>query len=308
VLIAGEPAGEGLERIGREQLDLVLWHARRVDIGHEHVHEVRKATKRVRALLRLFRDQLGEPEFTRQNASLRNAARSLTTLRTATVEIEILKGLETWRPELAPAAAALHQRLDAEEDSIRAALFSGPGPRQRLVATLERARSDVERWTLPPDLVPTEHGLRRTYRRGRQAMVRSYAAGSEDQFHRWRKRVKYLRHQLEILAPVLGHAAPAFVQRVADLGEGLGLEHDLADLETMVEAASDTFSDSQQRDALLQAIAVRRGELQAEMRPVGEWIYESKPQDFVERATTAWFEWAGRQAEPPRDRVSGGDD
>ena len=88
-----EPAAEGIHRIALEQVDLIIWHAERLGDGDEHVHGVRKTSKRVRALLRLIRGELGEEAYRRENAALRDVARELSALRTATVEIEILKGL-----------------------------------------------------------------------------------------------------------------------------------------------------------------------------------------------------------------------
>ena len=49
-LRAGEPIGDGLRRIARHEVDAVIEALRR-PMGEETVHEVRKATKRLRALL-----------------------------------------------------------------------------------------------------------------------------------------------------------------------------------------------------------------------------------------------------------------
>ena len=52
----GERAPEGVRRMAAEQLDKALEHLACQDgKGDKHIHEARKATKRLRALMRLVR-------------------------------------------------------------------------------------------------------------------------------------------------------------------------------------------------------------------------------------------------------------
>ncbi len=53
------------------------------------VHDLRKRCKRVRALLRLVRDSLGEDVYKSENRVLRDAARGLSPVRDAVVLIEV---------------------------------------------------------------------------------------------------------------------------------------------------------------------------------------------------------------------------
>ena len=52
------------------------------------MHETRKALKRLRALVRLLREELGEQAFERENAALRDVARRLAGARDAEVDGE----------------------------------------------------------------------------------------------------------------------------------------------------------------------------------------------------------------------------
>ncbi len=59
----------------------------------EAIHETRKALKRLRALVRLLREELGEQQFKREHAILRDAARRLAGARDAEVMVGTLDAL-----------------------------------------------------------------------------------------------------------------------------------------------------------------------------------------------------------------------
>src|SRR5947209_5639299 len=72
-LLPGELPVPGLRRIALGQLDLAidLLGADGVPDA-KSVHEIRKALKRLRALVRVLRHELGEEAFSRENAALRD--------------------------------------------------------------------------------------------------------------------------------------------------------------------------------------------------------------------------------------------
>src|SRR5215218_7361593 len=88
-LEAGEPMPDGVRRIALGQLDLVADDIAAPDDGpdDEAVHEARKAFKRLRALLRVNRDQLGDDIRRRENAAFRDAGRRLSGARDARVVV-----------------------------------------------------------------------------------------------------------------------------------------------------------------------------------------------------------------------------
>src|SRR6185312_6387320 len=91
-LNADEPLGERLQRIALVQLDIALDALSVAACGspEERVHEARKALKRVRALLRLLEDELGERAYERDRALVRDAGRSLARARDAAVLLSTL--------------------------------------------------------------------------------------------------------------------------------------------------------------------------------------------------------------------------
>ena len=75
----GRPLPDELRRIARGRIDHALDELRgKTDsTPEEAVHEARKDMKKLRALLRLARGELGEETFARENACFRDAAREL---------------------------------------------------------------------------------------------------------------------------------------------------------------------------------------------------------------------------------------
>ncbi len=289
-LKADERTADGMRRIVLEQIDLASWHARRVGVADEHVHGVRRVTKRVRAVLRMVRDGLGEESYRHDNAVFRDVARDLSEVRSAAVRVETLEALIEWRAALAASVAELYSILVADAARMRAAVLAESPLIDGLIGRLQRARASLDGWTLPPALVPTAFGLQRTYRRGRRGMARAYADRSTDHFHEWRKRVKYLRHQMEVLAAMRPETMPTITASLAELGDTLGLVHDLADLGCVVGGAPVVFASPAGQGELLDAIVSRRKELWTDLQQQAERLYAQTPRDFVREMTTYWEE------------------
>src|SRR5215213_9514882 len=75
----GERVPDGVRRIARGQLDMSI---ERLDGDTDEdlgtaVHETRKSLKRLRAIVRVARDELGEEAYRRENVAFRDAGRRL---------------------------------------------------------------------------------------------------------------------------------------------------------------------------------------------------------------------------------------
>lgn len=143
--------------------------------------------------------------------------------------------------------------------------------------------------SVPNTFASIAPGLERVYRRGRRAARRSAAEPTTALFHEWRKRVKYLRYQMEALTPIWPPVVGAMARSLDDLGETLGEEHDLAVFEQTLE--SETEPAGAERDLLLVLARAERTRLQAEARPLGVRLYAEKPSAFVTRVGAYWDAW-----------------
>ena len=76
---------KNLKRIAHEQIDKAIQLACSTSENDDALHDIRKCVKRIRAVLRLVRSELGQSVYTYENNYFRNAGQLLTTMRDAKV-------------------------------------------------------------------------------------------------------------------------------------------------------------------------------------------------------------------------------
>lgn len=285
-----------------EQFDRALSTMRPGGNVDEGLHETRKALKRVRALLRLVRPRVGERVYRYENRVLRDAARLVSPVRDAAVAIETV-GILAARFEGSLGVDAfddLAERLDRRAVRIRSRILEDGVTVPRVTGTLERARARFAGWpvteeerraygtVIGDDFAAIGPGLERTYGRGRLEMKRAFGIPTARNYHQWRKRVKYLRHQMEILQPLWPEVVGGFALTLDRLGEILGEEHDLASLLDLLSVDPGLTPDQVERSLFAALAQHRRAELQAAARVLGSRIYHESPQRFASRLEAYW--------------------
>jgi CHAD domain-containing protein len=292
-LLAGETPAVGLRRAALGQLEqaieLLEGRGKRMP-AEKTLHELRKTLKRLRGLMRLLRDELGEQAFERENALLRDLGRRLSQARDAEVLASTLDDLLRRNPKKLArrrGVRKLRARLQGErEGAAEATLADGP-TRTRALGELRQLHARVSAWR-PSEaggIDALEPALERLYRQGRRRRRRAGRGSGEHTgaMHEWRKRVKDLRYAAELLN--LGSVA----RQADELGELLGEEHDLAMLAARVRAEGKRGSakrvlSAATRKRLLKAIARRRKQLHRKALRDGKRLYRRKPKKFVQRA------------------------
>jgi CHAD domain-containing protein len=322
-LLVGERVGEGLRRMALGQLDLAIESLEGRDAAsspEKRVHEARKALKRLRALLLLVRDELGERAYARDSALVRRTGKRMAQARDAEVLLSTLDDLIKRHPQKLGSRRGvqrLRARLETERDGAAELALADGATRAGVLDDLRALRVRVAGWQLadPGGIEVVEAALASMYGKGRRRMHRAERAGRARgrKLHEWRKRVKDLRYAAEILQrsePHGGRAAGkpakrarkrssaeaavlANVARQADeLGELLGEEHDLAVLAERVRAEAKSTRASGApgpgtRKALLKLIAQRRKRLRKRALRDGGRLFAAKPKSFVRRVRAA---------------------
>lgn len=264
-------------------------HKKRV--SDANIHDARKLLKKSRAALRLLRDAIGDIEYRRENATLRDAARPLGVARDSKV---LLAALDDLVERYAPATHSL--KLDEFRSVLRK---EQAGARQSITVTLinkqrktlREVHSRVDRWRLEDDewqIIGS--GLRRIYRDGKEAMRAAADARVNEDLHEWRKQVKYLWHQLQILEPAWPDLLHGLASQTHKLADHLGDDHDLAVLRQKISSHADAF-EVQDRDTLVSVLDRRRKQLQDKAFTLGARIFEEKPKRFVGRIGGYWQLW-----------------
>jgi CHAD domain-containing protein len=280
----GEDTGDGIRRIARGQLDrasgeLDAGTGMRGDLDGA-VHETRKAFKRLRALVRLSRDALGDDVYRRENRIFRDAGRKLSGARDAAVLVETLDGLTArYRDELDhDAFRGLRDALASEAAAASSALSDDRTAVDQVEGTLEAARRRVGGWPLPDDGGPAvlEPGFERIYRRGRRALKAARKDSDTECLHELRKRAKDLWHAAQVLRPAAPKAMKQLARRAHALSDVVGDDHDLAVLRGAARERHAALAPGEL--ALLEGlIARRRARLQRRALARGRRVYARTP-------------------------------
>jgi CHAD domain-containing protein len=170
------------------------------------------------------------------------------------------------------------------------------GNGSRLEMKLERFRSDMltalERipcWRIDGEgFAAVEGGLRKTYRRARKGLALVSADPTAENFHQWRKRVKYHWYHCRLLHCLWPEMLAVHIEAADNLSDILGDEHDLAVLQQRIaEEVGSGYRDAAIQ-IIYQLIDQRRKQLQAETRIIGLRIFAEKPKKLTSRLGRYW--------------------
>ena len=294
-----EGTGAGARRIAREEIDeaLDLLKDRKAK-PDETVHELRKHFKKIRAVVRLVEDELGDQIASRDNKALRDLGRRLASARDASVRVSALKRLrETYGKDFPAGLSPIEKRLAGRYRAALGRLRRRPGLAV-IRRELDELRKRVRAWPLRREgFACLEPGLRRVYRRGRKDEALAYASRTDEALHEWRKRAKDLRYHVDLLEPVWPEAMKDFEKALHELTDRLGDDHDFGDLRRALTSSPRLTAGAADVTTLIELIDRRRSELQSAARPLGARIYSEKPKAFTRRIESYWDAWRSCPAE-----------
>jgi CHAD domain-containing protein len=249
------------------------------------VHEVRKALKRWRALLRLLAHPLGElADQMRMEA--RELMRALSSARDAQSSLDALTDLRKAEvPFSATSLETIGQRLDAIKDAAEQTGFTNE-MRQRLSRYLDYATLSLERWPIKAiDFDTVADGLISTYRRARQLIPDNWAEADAEHLHDLRRRVVEHRHQMDLMEPLWPRLGQVWAEEAQRLRNRLGACQDLA---VFVALTAPHQPLAPWRSRLTPLVAARRGaHLKMAARLAGR-LFAEKPKAFRKRIAALW--------------------
>jgi CHAD domain-containing protein len=200
----------------------------------EELHDMRVASRRLRASLSLFADALPEPVVAAAD-DLRWVGGVLGAVRDVDVQLE---QLADWLAEAAPedrdALESLRSVLEGHRDAARAALLEALDSRRydTFVKRLGRALRARRGGAQPPANMPARAVapdlIERRFRAVRKGGKAITPASPPADYHRLRIRAKRLRYALEFLADVYPGSTRPLVRRLVALQDVLGRHQDAA--------------------------------------------------------------------------------
>lgn len=278
-----------VRHIARQSLAEAIALLKHRPLSDRSVHAVRKDLKRARAMLRLMRAALGEEAYRRDNAALRDVARTLGAARDSKVLLDTLQSVPKSRRDSSAgqSRSELSAQLRREHARSRGRLRDDGTEARNSCQSLRTVRRRLTR-------VPTERygwpvlqaGVRRVYKRARATFRRAQARRAAQDLHELRKQTKYLWHQLEALANSHARQTGALAAATHRLSDLLGDDHNLTVLRAKV---LHTHVPTGARERLLARIDARRDRLVGQALSLAQRIYRDAPAEFTARI-------AGRRA------------
>ncbi len=250
------------------------------DPSDKQIHRARKELKRARANLRLLRDTVGQSAYIRENTALRDAARPLSGVRDAAILRETADKLISALPRGARRRFLLKVRRALEQARLqaRAALRALNAAKVSAVCLIAAA-ARMRKWRFDQSDTPSVcRGLQRVYRRGREALEIACADPTNENFHEWRKQVKYLGQAMEVWNANSTNGAKRLVKRADKLADFLGDDHDLVVFEDRLEKLE---APHPIRPAITRDIAGRRSDLRGKALKKGCRLFQAKPRSFI---------------------------
>ena len=278
--------GDGLASAAR----LIIADARRA-LGDrelseaEAVHELRKALKRWRALLRLLDRPLGE-QADQMRAEARELMRALSGARDAQSTLDALADLrKADLPFSATSAETMRKRMTEIRDAAEQTSFSKQ-MRDRLSRYLDYATLSLERWPLKAiDFDTVADALTSTYRRARQLVPDNWRDAEAEHLHDLRRRVVEHRHQMDLIEHLWPRLGQVWAEEAQRLRNRLGACQDLAVLGNFTAPHQPL---APWRSRLAPVIAARRAaHLKAAARLAGR-LFAEKPKAFRRRIAALW--------------------
>lgn len=294
-------AAKEARRILRAQIADALEHLKGRNVTDDEIHSARKLIKRARATLRLMRETLPRDTYREQNAQLRDSARPLSAARDAKVLVDVLDQVLKADGRLLDGNAShpFRRALLRERSSARRRARTSTRGLNASRKGLRNAHSRAGRWSLAgQDWTVLGEGLQRVYAQGRKLLDTARSDPTAECLHEWRKQVKYLWNQVQLLEPLGSGRINELADQLHTLSDYLGDDHDLAVLRERAAAHERAFARPEQLAAFVTSIENMRTGLQQKALVLGARIYRDKPSEFAERFARDWRHWQP----PPHSR------
>jgi CHAD domain-containing protein len=246
------------------------------------VHDVRKAVKKLRGLIRLARP--GFKAYAPENAALRDIGQSLAHLRDSDVMRQTLSDLADGTDAFPAMTAALDAHSAAARDpaATHAAVTAARAALTDLAARVPRWRIRGADFSTPAKALAHSHAA------ARQALARIGPSPVADDLHEWRKRAKDVLYQMQLIEPFWPAAIGLRVRESDRLTELLGQYNDLA---VLLDRAAATPLPPDEAMHLSTRAGLRQSQILAKAMPLGQRLSAGEPKAMAALWTDLWHIW-----------------
>ncbi|MGM0633514.1 MAG: CHAD domain-containing protein [Pseudomonadota bacterium] len=278
--VIGEQAARALDELSDTHLDQA-----------ETIHKVRKRCKKIRAALRLVRSALGKV-YAVENASYRDAARGISGVRDTEAMIETCDALAERFADQVDGEAIRHVRgrLETRKEELTQDRGRIDTLLRDVESTMRAGQKRAETLRIAGDgYRPALAGMRRTYARARKAMDTAYEDRTPENFHEWRKRVKYHWYHMRLLQAAWPRAVRVRRNAAKKLAEWLGDHHDLYVLRSFMLQDRSINEEREVFWSLFELVDSRMAQIEKDSHPLGRRLFAEKPK-HLERRFAIYFD------------------
>lgn len=294
-LIPGQPVGAALRDIAAGAVagaQAILTDPERDPTTK--VHDIRRALKRWRALLRMLAPHLGEgADALRVQA--RELARRLTVARDAQSAIDAFQDATEATLNLpialpARSVVSIQSRLETLRAENERSIWNDD-IQKSLADYLTASAWQVSQWNMDAlTFADLADMLTATYRRGRRSMPAQWDQAEGEDLHELRRRVVEHRYQMELIEPVWPRFGRIWVDEAQRLRTRLGK---CQDLEMLTAKAGPHQPLARWRSKLAPVIAHRQAEHVQAARRLATRLFAESPKGFRRRLEALWDAQSG---------------
>ncbi|MBS2097037.1 CHAD domain-containing protein [Carboxylicivirga linearis] len=286
-----EELGEGVVRVASEQLMYIKQQAR-IPVGMDvSVHEIRKSFKRLRALLRLIRYDIGEELFLSENTKYKESAAKLSRLRDMHVIISYLatcfeaEELVITEESFIRFVGYLNEQKEREmkqlvENSVMDSIINQC--KEQLKVIKEYPLSNLGPHTI-------HNGVIHAYKRCLDKMKAAQLNLDDEALHQLRKKVKYLYNQMLLMEAVWPDYFITYSSSLSAASELLGNDHNLAETIVIIEEAPEQILSEEEKQSLIKSITNERRHITDELWPLLGKIFAECSGAFAKRVKSYWL-------------------
>lgn len=243
------------------------------------IHELRKHTKRLRALLRLLRPVLKQSKYRKQNQALRTIAQSFASQRDSDAFSETLERLSVRLRQTFSNAdlVAIQDRLSEHQHQNRHALhvLIENAFEQTMVC-----RKGCEKLDVKLSRKQLCELFLTSYIQSQKRFKKVNQSSQASDFHNWRKSVKALYYQSQLLRKNGVNLPKSFRKDLNLLGETLGEYQDVSMLIERVEADPELLLDLVDQPTFIQELNVARNHIGRRAQVLALVLLARKPKRF----------------------------
>ena len=282
-----EPLADGTRRVVSGQIESARQLLTGENIDREVVvHEARKCFKRIRATLHLI--DFDPPEtFEEESRRYRNMGRMLASQRDAdTLPKTFDKLIRDYTKHLEGLTLSRERSFIIRHAE---AILGGENfsrIKSEMARELEKAKSAVSDWQfkkaeslMVTSIAPSV--VKKAYSRSKDNFLTVCQNPSRNKMHNWRKRIKDLLYQSQLLSAIDLKFSPAYSKKLDNLAEWLGEHHDLTLLHEVVSEHGPRARENLAVEGLVELIAMEQSRLEDRAREVGGELFRQTPAAFI---------------------------